>query len=66
MNGGKRCMKKWSMMMQITECEIKSSRAFLKSKAERRMMLNLRGGTAAFQIEKVAWIEEGAEGLQGV
>ena len=42
---------KLSMMKQITECEVKSSCACLKSKAERRMMLKLRGGTAAFQIE---------------
>ena len=29
-------------------------------------MLKLGGGTDAFQIEKVAWIEEGGVGLQGV
>ena len=29
-------------------------------------MLKLRGGTVAFQIEKVAWTEEGGVGLQGV
>ena len=29
-------------------------------------MLKLRGETAAFQIEKVAWIDEGGAGLQGV
>ncbi len=42
---------KLTMMKQITECEVKSSYALLKSKAERKMILKLRGGTAAFQIE---------------
>ena len=42
---------KLSMMKLIGECEVESSCALLKSKAERRMMLKLRGGTAAFQIE---------------
>ena len=46
---------KLSMMKRITECEVKSSCAFLKSKVERRMMLKLRGGTAAFQIEAGRW-----------
>ena len=46
---------KLSMMKQITKCEVRSSCAFLKSKAERRMMLKLRGGTAAFQIEMGRW-----------
>ena len=32
-----------------------ASCAFVKSKAERRMMLKLRGGTAAFQIEMGRW-----------
>ena len=41
---------KMSMMKRITECEVRSSCAFLKSKAERRMMVKLRGGTAAFQM----------------
>ena len=36
---------KLSIMKLITECEVKSSCAFLKSKAEMRMMLKLRGGT---------------------
>ena len=36
----------------------------LKSKAERRMMLKLKGGTAAFQIEIGSW--DGGEGVQGV
>ena len=42
---------KLSMMKWITKCEVKSSSAFLKLKAKRRMMLKLRDGTAAFQIE---------------
>ena len=39
----------------LMECEVKSSCAFLKSKAKRRMMLKLRCGTAAFQIEMGRW-----------
>ena len=46
---------KLSMMKLITECEVKSSCTFLKSKAERRMVLKLRGGTAACQIEMGRW-----------
>ena len=46
---------KLSMMKRITECEVRSSCAFLKSKTEMRMMLKLRGGTAAFQIEMGRW-----------
>ena len=42
---------KLSMMKLIGECEVDSSCALLKSKAEGRMMFKLRGGTAAFQIE---------------
>ena len=36
---------KLTMMKRITECEVRSSCAFLKSnyKAERRMMMKLRG-----------------------
>ena len=41
---------KLSMMKLISDCEVKSSCALLKSKAERRMMRKLRGGTAAFQM----------------
>ena len=47
--------QKLTMMKQITECEVRSSCAFLKSKAERRMMLKLRGRMAAFQIDMVKW-----------
>ena len=43
------------MMKLIGECEMESSCALLKSIAERRMMLKLRGGTAAFQIEMDRW-----------
>ena len=43
------------MMKQIVECEVKSSCALLKLKSERRMMVKLRGGTAAFQIEVGRW-----------
>ena len=46
---------KLSMMKWITESRVKSSCAFLKSKAERRVVLKLRGGTAAFQIEMKWW-----------
>ena len=42
---------KLSMMKRITKCEVKSGSAFSKLKAKRRMMLKLRDGTAAFQIE---------------
>ena len=38
-------------MEWIMKCEVKSSCAFLKSKAERRMILKLRGRMAAFQVE---------------
>ena len=46
---------KLSMMKLMGECEVESSCALLKSKPERRMMLKLRGGTAAFQIEMGRW-----------
>ena len=36
------------IMKLIVECAVKSNCAFLKSKVERRMMLKLRGGMAAF------------------
>ena len=45
------------MMKLIGECEVESSCVFLKSKAERRVMLKLRGGTVAFQIEMGRWHE---------
>ena len=43
------------MMELIAECGVESSCAVLKSKAERRMMLKLRGGTVAFHIEMGRW-----------
>ena len=46
---------KLSMINLIVGCEVQSSCAFLKVKSERRMMLKLRGGTAAFQIEMGRW-----------
>ena len=46
---------KLSIMKMITECEVRSSCAFLKSKAERRMVLKLRGRMVASQIEMVRW-----------
>ena len=46
---------KLSMMKRTMECEVKSSCAFLKSTVVRRMMLKLRGETAAFQIEVGRW-----------
>ena len=54
----KRCMHenpKMLMMKLIVEREVKSSCAFLKSKIERWIMLKLRGGMAAFQIEMGRW-----------
>ena len=45
------------MMEWFAECGIESSCAVLKSKNERRMMLKLRGGMAAFQIEMGRWHE---------
>ena len=42
---------KLSIMKLIMECEVKSKCAFLKSKAERRMMLKLRGGMAGVRWE---------------
>ena len=46
---------KLSMMKLIGKCEVELSCALLKTKAERRMMLKLRGGTAAFQIGMGRW-----------
>ncbi len=43
------------MMKEIVALELESSCAVLKRKRDRRMMINLRGGTAAFQIEVVRW-----------
>ena len=46
---------KLSMLKQIEDCSMESSCAWLKTKNERRMMLKLRGGTAAFEIETGRW-----------
>ena len=46
---------KLSTTKLIGECEVELSCALVKSKAERRMMLKLRGGTAALQIEVGRW-----------
>ena len=57
---------KWSMMKLIGECEMESSCALLKSVAERRMMLKLRGGTATFQIDTERWRGMKREERQGM
>ena len=46
---------KLCMMKQIAELEFESSCAVMKRKRDRRMMIKLRGGTAAFQIEMGRW-----------
>ena len=48
---------KLSMLKKIVEGgqDPKSSCTDLKSKRERRVMLKLRGGTAAFQVETSRW-----------
>ena len=46
---------KLSIMKMVTECEVRSSCAFSKSKVERRMVLKPRGRMAASQIEMVRW-----------
>jgi len=43
------------MMKEIVALELESSCAVLKRKRDRRMMIKLRGGTAAFQIELGRW-----------
>ena len=60
---------KLSMMKLIGKCEVELSCALLKSKAERRMMLKLKGRTAAFRIEMRRWHgmkREDREGMQGI
>ena len=42
---------KLSMLKQIEDYGMESSCAWLKTKNEKRMMLKLRGGTAAFEID---------------
>ena len=41
---------KLSMLKLVMECDAESTCAFLKLKSARRLMVKLRGGTAAFQI----------------
>ena len=53
-----------SMMKQIAGCEVKSSCALLKSKAERKVMLRKRWNHRP--LGKMAWGEEGGEGVQGM
>ena len=48
---------KLGMMKEIVALELESSCAVLKRKRDRRMMIKLRGGTAAFQIEVRRWQE---------
>ena len=56
------------MLKLVMECDAKSSCAFLKLTSERRMMLKLREGTAAFQIETGRWhgVKEERLYMQGV
>ena len=44
-----------AMLRKIVECGEESSCADLKLKRERRVMLKLMGGTAAFQVETGRW-----------
>ena len=46
---------KLSMLRRIVECGEESSCADVKAKRERRVLLKLRGGTAAFQVETGRW-----------
>ena len=46
---------KLGMMKEIAALELESSCAVLKRKRDRSMMIKLRGGTAAFQIEVGRW-----------
>ena len=48
---------KLGMMKEIAALELELSCAILKRKRDRRMMIKLRGGTAAFQIEVGRWQE---------
>ena len=43
------------LMKEIVALEFESSCAVFKRKRDRRMMIKLRGGTAAFQIEVGRW-----------
>ena len=46
---------KLSMLRRIVKCGEESSCADVKAKRERRVLLKLRGGTAAFQVETGRW-----------
>ena len=46
---------KLSMLRRTVECGEESSCAVVKAKRERRVLLKLRGGTAAFQVETGRW-----------
>ena len=46
---------KLSMLRRTVECGEESSCADVKAKRERRVLLKLRGGTAAFQVETGRW-----------
>ena len=46
---------KLSMLRRIVECGEESSCADVKAKRERRVLLKLRGGTVAFQVETGSW-----------
>ena len=46
---------KLTMLRRITNLDEWSDCAELRQRADRRMMIKLRGGTAAFQIEKGRW-----------
>ena len=55
------------MMKLIVERQVESSCVFLKSKVERKMMLNfMRGGTVVFQIEIGRWLGVKREERTGV
>ena len=51
------------MMERVAECGVELSSAVLKLKDERRIMLKLRGGMAAFQIKMGRWHGVGGEGV---
>ena len=46
---------KLTMLKRITNLDEWSDCAGLRQRADRRMMIKLRGGTAAFQIETGRW-----------
>ena len=46
---------KLSMLREIADLKLESRCAVVKTKRERLMLMKLRGGTAAFQIEVGRW-----------